>query len=109
MADPRNVITHLLGDAERQRHLARMQQLRNEAAAFNMLKVATVIQGGAAANETKGVMPFALRSASQGMATMVTGGTPFAPVRVYTPAAVEPVRPAKPAKSAPRRKGRSRR
>lgn len=99
MADPVNIITHLIGDAERQRHLARMQQLRNETAAYNMQRVAATIQGGAALNATKGTIPFVLTNASRGMRTVVTGGTALAGATIYRPVAVQP---------APRRRGRGR-
>jgi hypothetical protein len=79
MADPANIIVHLKGDAERQRHLSRMQQLRNETAASHMLKVAITLQGGAALNATKGTLPFVLTNASRGLSTVATGGTPLAP------------------------------
>jgi hypothetical protein len=85
MANLINIIAHLVDDVQRQRHLTRMQQLRNETAAHHMVKVATVIQGGASLNAMKGTAPFVFRNASQGMATMMTGGTPLSPVRVYTP------------------------
>jgi hypothetical protein len=90
MADPVNIISHLIGDAERQRHLARMQQLRNETAAYHMQRVAMTIQGGAALNAAKGTLPFVLRNASRGMGTVVTGGTPLAGATIYTPVAVQP-------------------
>jgi hypothetical protein len=103
MDDVRTLLTYsIFGDYQRERHISRMQELRNQTAAFDILKVATVIQGGATANEMKGTAPFVFRNAAQGMATMVTGGTPFAPVRVYTPVAVPPVKPA------PKGRGRGR-
>src|SRR5262245_2137935 len=105
MADPLNVVAHLRAGAERLRQLDRVRELRNQAAAFDMLRVATTLRGGAALNEMKGTAPVVFRNASQGMATMVTGGTSLAPVRVYTPVAVPPVKPA--LKS--RGRGRSRR
>ena len=56
MDDVKTLLTYsIFGDYQRERHLSRMQELRNQTAAFDMLKVATVIQGGAAANEMKGV------------------------------------------------------
>ena len=102
MADPANIIMHLIvnGDVERQRHLSRMQQLRNETAAFNMLRVTTVLQGGAALNATKGTLPFVLANASRGLGTVATGGAPLAGAMIFTPAAIQP---------APRRRGRSHR
>ena len=102
MADPVNIIMHLLGDADRQRHLARMQQLRDETAAHSMQKVAATIQGGAALNTLKGVMPFAMVNASRGLATVATT---LAGATVYTGVPMQPA----PARSAPRRRGRSRR
>ena len=88
MADPANIIMHLIvkGDVERQRHLSRMQQLRNETAAFNMLKVATTLQGGAALNAMKGTLPFVLRNASRGMGTIAVSN-PLAGHTIYTPRA----------------------
>jgi hypothetical protein len=85
MADPTIIITHLKDDAERQRHLTRMQQLRNETAAYSMMRVATVLQGGVASNIVKGTMPFALANASRGLGT-VAMATPLAGVTIYTPA-----------------------
>ena len=91
MANPANIIVHLKGDAERQRHLTRMQQLRNETAAFSMQRVAAVLQGGAALNATKGTMPFAPENASRGMGT-VAMANPLAGHTIYTPVPSAPPR-----------------
>jgi hypothetical protein len=89
MADPANIVVHLMANSKRQRHLARMQQLRNETAAYNMQRVAATIQGAALLNAAKGTLPFVLRNALHGMGTVVTGGTPLAGATIYTP--VQPV------------------
>jgi hypothetical protein len=90
MANLANIIAHLRADVERQRHLTRMQQLRNETAAFDMLRVAAVLRGGASLNATKGTMPFALANASRGQGT-VAMASPLAGVTIYTP--VQPAAP----------------
>jgi hypothetical protein len=91
MADPANIVVHLMANSKRQRHLTRMQQLRNETAASHMLKVATTLQGGAALNATKGTMPFVFANLARGMSTVATGGTPLAGTTIYTPAPMQPV------------------
>jgi hypothetical protein len=85
MADPAKIIAHLKGDAERQRHLARMQRLRNETAAYSMQRVAAVLQGGAQLNATKGALPFALLNARRGLDTVAIA-SPLASHTVFTPA-----------------------
>jgi hypothetical protein len=91
MADPTNILLHLKGDADRQRHLARMQQLRNETAAFNMLKVATTLQGGAALNTVKGAMPYILANASRGLGTVAVTN-PLGGCTIHAPAPPAPRR-----------------
>jgi hypothetical protein len=100
MANLANIIAHLKDDAERQRHLARMQQLRNEMAAYDMLRVATVLQGGVSSNRIKGTMPFMIGNASRGLGT-VAMANPLVTHTIFVPAA-PPSRP-------PSRRRRSRR
>jgi hypothetical protein len=85
MAHLANIIAHLKDDAERQRHLTRMQQLRNETAAYSMLRVATVLQGGVSSNSIKGTAPFAYANAARGLATVAIAN-PLVSHTIYTPA-----------------------
>lgn len=91
MANPASIIAHLRGDAERQRNLARMQQLRNEAAAYSMMRVAATLQDGATSNAAKGVLPFALINAARGVSTVAVA-SPQAGHTIYTAAPPAPQR-----------------
>jgi hypothetical protein len=91
MADPANIVAHLKAGAEWQRQLDRVRQLRNEAAAFSMLQVATTLQGGAALNTLKGTLPFALRNAARGLATVATANR-LGGATIYTPVPPPPPR-----------------
>ena len=92
----------LFGDFEREIHLARAQEWRNQNAALCIGHTAATLQGAVNLNTAKGVLPYARSAAQRGMATVAQ---PLAGATVYTAVPVPPAPPAKPR----RRQGRARR
>ena len=90
------------GDVEREIHLARVQEWRNQNAALSINHTVSTLQSAVALNTLKGVAPFARSNAQKGLATVAQ---PLAGTTVYTGVPVPPAPPAKPR----RRQGRARR